>query len=181
MSVEEQLKRRSDSKCELCASEDKLSVYEVSPSDSTAEQSILLCATCLANLKKDELDENDWRCLSDSMWSGEAAVQVMAYRILSKTAQSDLLDQLYLEPEVQIWADAGISNEVTVLPRDSNGVELKHGDTVVVIKDLDVKGAGFTAKRGTAVRNISISDSEHIEGRVNGTKIVLKTCFLKKS
>jgi len=51
-----------------------------------------------------------------------------------------------------------------------------------LIKDLDVKGAGFTAKRGTAVRNISLtSNPEHIEGRVNGTRIVLLTCFLKKS
>jgi len=74
------------------------------------------------------------------------------------------------------------SSEDDVVHKDSNGVILSAGDTVTIIKDLNVKGAGFTAKRGTAVRNISLtSNSEQIEGRVNGVKIVLLTCFLKKS
>ena len=57
------------------------------------------------------------------------------------------------------------------------------GDNVTLIKDLDVKGTGFTAKRGTAVRNIGLvaNDAEHIEGRVNGVKIHILTCYLKKS
>ena len=52
-----------------------------------------------------------------------------------------------------------------------------------LIKDLNVKGAGFTAKRGTAVRNISLvpNNCEHIEGRVNGQQIVIHTKFVKKS
>ena len=62
-----------------------------------------------------------------------------------------------------------------------NGVELQEGDSVCVIKDLDVRGASFTAKRGTIVKNIHLtSNPEHIEGRVNKTKLVLKTCFMKK-
>lgn len=68
-----------------------------------------------------------------------------------------------------------------VVHKDTNGVVLSAGDTVTIIKDLNVKGAGFTAKRGTAVRNISLTPNpEQIEGRVNGVKIVLLTCFLKK-
>ena len=57
------------------------------------------------------------------------------------------------------------------------------GDTVNIIKDLEVKGAGFTAKRGTAVRNISLphEDETHIEGRVNGVKIMILTQYLKKA
>jgi protein PhnA len=60
---------------------------------------------------------------------------------------------------------------------------LQAGDTVVLIKDLDVKGAGFTAKRGTAVRGISLvaDNPEQIEGRVNGQQLVLLTKFVKKS
>ena len=52
----------------------------------------------------------------------------------------------------------------------------------MLIKDLPVKGAGFTAKRGTAVRNISlVPDNEtHIEGRVEGQRIVILTQFVKK-
>jgi len=50
-----------------------------------------------------------------------------------------------------------------------------------LIKDLDVKGAGFTAKRGTVVKNITLTDNPlHIEGRVNGVRIVLVADFLKK-
>jgi protein PhnA len=60
---------------------------------------------------------------------------------------------------------------------------LASGDSVTLIKDLEVKGAGFTAKRGTAVRTISLvqENPEHIEGRVNGQRIVILTKFVKKS
>ena len=66
--------------------------------------------------------------------------------------------------------------------RDSNGVPLAVGDTVVLIKDLSVKGAGFTAKRGTFVRGISlvVGDDAHIEGRVNGQRMIILTEFVKK-
>jgi protein PhnA len=52
-----------------------------------------------------------------------------------------------------------------------------------LIKDLPVKGAGFTAKRGTPVRNISVvpDNAGHIEGRVNGQHIVILTEFVKKT
>ena len=66
--------------------------------------------------------------------------------------------------------------------RDSNGVPLAVGDTVVLIKDLSVKGAGFTAKRGTFVSGISlvVGDDAHIEGRVNGQRMIILTEFVKK-
>ena len=59
---------------------------------------------------------------------------------------------------------------------------LAQGDTVVLIKDLPVKGANFTAKRGTAVRGISLvlDNPAHIEGRVEGQRIVILTEFVKK-
>jgi protein PhnA len=59
---------------------------------------------------------------------------------------------------------------------------LQNGDTVTLIKDLDVKGAGFTAKRGTSVKNISLVEDnpEHIMARVNGSQIVILTKFVKK-
>jgi protein PhnA len=82
------------------------------------------------------------------------------------------------EPLMQ-WAQA--SQENTQKTLDSNGVELQAGDSVSIIKDLEVKGAGFTAKRGTTVKNISLTNNpEQIEGRVNGVKIVLLSKFLKK-
>jgi protein PhnA len=94
----------------------------------------------------------------------------------------DLLDQMYLEPEVIEWAQEGMADENREPTRDSNGAILEGGDSVTIIKDLEVKGAGFTAKRGTMVKNISLTDNpEQIEGRVNGTRIVLLSKFLKKS
>lgn len=83
------------------------------------------------------------------------------------------------------WANASAeaSDEQAVVHKDSNGALLSAGDTVTLVKDLKVKGAGFTAKQGTAVRNISLvaDNAEHIEGRVNGQRIVILTQFTKKS
>ena len=66
--------------------------------------------------------------------------------------------------------------------KDSNSEVLSAGDTVTLIKDLDIKGTSFKAKRGTAVRNISLvsSNEKHIEGRVDGTQIVILTKFAKR-
>jgi protein PhnA len=115
------------------------------------------------------------------MWSQVPAVQVMAYRILNKLGSQDLVDMMYLEPEVLEWAKEGLETKEDIKPtRDSNGNILQEGDSVTIIKDLVVKGAGFTAKQGTTVKNIHIADSESIEGRVNGVKIVLLSKFLKK-
>lgn len=67
--------------------------------------------------------------------------------------------------------------------RDSNGNELKDGDTVVVVKDLKVKGSSSGLKRGTVVKNIRLTDNEdEIEGRTDKIKgLVLRTEFLKKA
>ena len=97
----------------------------------------------------------------------------------------DLLDMIYLEETDLKWAQSTLlaEGEVALVHRDTNGVLLTAGDSVVLIKDLDVKGAGFTAKRGTPVRNITLvnENPEHIEGRVNGQQIVILTQYIKKS
>jgi len=65
--------------------------------------------------------------------------------------------------------------------KDSNGNILTPGDAVIVIKSLKVKGMSSDIKRGTVVKNIRLTDDvEAIEGKVDGTMLVLKTCFLKK-
>ena len=191
MSIEQTLKERSESKCELCGAESNLAVYEIPPNfDGTAEQAVLLCDTCTDQINNpDKVDANHWRRLNDSMWSQTPAVQVMAYRMLNRLSSEgwpqDLLDMLYLEDDVKAWADSGLENvsdDDTPPTKDSNGTVLNAGDTVTLIKDLVVKGAGFTAKRGTVVKNISLTDNpEHIEGRVNGTRIVLVSAYLKKA
>ena len=53
---------------------------------------------------------------------------------------------------------------------------------MTLVKDLNVKGANFTAKRGTAVRGIALSSNpEHIEGKINGQRIVIISAYTKKS
>ncbi len=189
MSIEETLKERSGSRCELCGAENDLSVYEVAPSDGSAEQAIYVCSTCRGQIEEPStIDADHWRCLNDSMWSEVPAVQVMAYRQLhtlrAEGWPQELLDMMYLEDDVKSWAEAGIPEESgeSVVHRDSNGTILQAGDTVTLIKDLDVKGAGFTAKRGTVVKNIHLTDDpKFIEGKINGSQIVLVTAYMKKS
>lgn len=167
--------------CELCGNTESLEDFSVSGANN--EANVVLCSTCRGQIESDELDENHFNCLNDSMWSENVAVKVLTYRLLNSLGRQDLLDMMYLEEDELAWAKAGISNEEKLVYKDSNGVTLSAGDTVVITKDLDVKGTGFTAKRGTAVRNIGLvaGDAEHIEGRVNGVKIHILTKFLKKS
>ena len=193
MTIETVLLSRSAAKCELCSSQGGLLVYGIPPDpDGSADQSVMICATCAEQVEDPEkTDAHHWRCLNDSMWSQEPPVQVMAWRMLTRLSAEgwpqDLLDMLYLDEDTLVWAQASgegqSEQESGSGHKDSNGALLEAGDTITLIKDLNVKGAGFTAKRGTAVRNISLvpDNPEHIEGRVNGQQIVILTKFVKKS
>lgn len=68
------------------------------------------------------------------------------------------------------------------MAKDLNGTELNAGDSVSVIKDLKVKGANSTIKRGTTIKNIKLTNKDdEIEAKVDKCGVVvLKTCFLKK-
>ena len=76
--------------------------------------------------------------------------------------------------------NAGTQDQMTV--SDSNGTPLQDGDAVQVIKDLKVKGGSSDLKRGTLIKKIRlIGDPDNIECNVDGSTLVLKTCFLKKA
>ena len=153
MSIDKALLERSGSKCELCGDESGLSEYKVEPKD----ESIVICSTCASSINEPTDNPNHWHCLNDSMWSQVPAVQVVAYRVLTKLGSQDLLDMMYLEPEISDWANDGLVTEKVEPTRDSNGTILNEGDSVTIIKDLVVKGAGFTAKQGTTVKKYSYS------------------------
>lgn len=191
MSLERELGKRSNHQCELCTSSEKLSVLEVLPSKTGGlNESVLVCDTCKDQIENPEnTDSNHWRCLNDSMWSEHTPVKVIAWRMLSRLRNEgwpqDLLDMLYLEEDELEWAKAtgeGAPAEDQIIHRDSNGVVLEAGDNVVLIKDLPVKGSSMVAKRGTAVRRISLDheNAEYIEGKVDGQQIVIITKFVKK-
>ena len=191
MSIERELNKRSGSKCELCGATENLKVYEVLPTKKGGlDESIMACSTCIDQIENpDNVDLNHWRCLNDSMWSEHTAVQIVAWRMLSRLRASgwpqELLDQMYLDEDTLAWAQAtgeGEEDETKVIHRDSNGVILEIGDSVVLIKDLKVKGSSMVAKQGTAVRNIRLDheNAEYIEGKVDGQTIVIITQYVKK-
>ena len=71
--------------------------------------------------------------------------------------------------------------EVVEIAVDNNGAELQDGDSVTGIKDLKVKGSSMVIKRGTKVKSIRLTDNpEEVDCKIDGSSIVLKTCFLKK-
>ena len=191
MSLERELMKRCNSVCELCGTDTDLYVYDLPPVlESKADKAIMICDKCTEQIEKPEnVEVNHWRCLNESMWSTVPAVQVMAWRMLTRLRAEgwpqDLLDMMYLDDDMLAWAQAdgdGVNDDDKVVHKDSNGNVLQAGDTVVLIKDLNVKGGGFTAKRGTAVRNISLvhDNPEHIEGKVEGQQIVILTQYVKK-
>ena len=73
------------------------------------------------------------------------------------------------------------AEEAADVAKDSNGAELFDGDAVTVIKDLKVKGSSMVIKRGTKVKSIRLTENpEEVDCKIDGSSIVLKTCFLKK-
>lgn len=191
MSLLQELQDRSGNKCELCASKDNLSIYEVPPiSTGGVDGSLLACSTCIEQIENPETtDANHWRCLNDSMWSEFRAVKVVAWRMLHRVKKDgwsqDLLDMLYLEDDDVRFAEATgehLDESEKIIHRDVNGAILQAGDNVVLIKDLKVKGSSMVAKQGTAVRRISLDpeNAKYIEGKVDGTQIVIITDYVKK-
>lgn len=100
------------------------------------------------------------------------------------------MENVYPDGDNHVCADCGHEwPQVAVLEegmtvRDVNGNVLNSGDTVVVIKDLKVRGSSIPLKQGSMIRNIRLveGDDEHIEGNSDKIKgLVLKVCFLKKA
>ncbi|MBR9913374.1 MAG: PhnA protein [Algicola sp.] len=191
MSVLQTLQERSNNSCELCQSTANLSQYTIPPSlNENVANDILVCRTCLEQIEeKADMDVNHWRCLNDSMWSEHVAVQIMSWRMLQRLRNEgwpqDLLDMMYLDDEAMTLARATGEHEDEankIIHRDSNGVILEAGDSVVLVKDLKVKGSSMVAKQGTAVRNIRLDheNAEYIEGKVDGQQIVIITQYVKK-
>lgn len=191
MSLERALKKRANNICELCSSDALLQIHTLAPhKDETLQKSLVACKTCVDQIQDPEItDANHWRCLNDSMWSEHDAVKVAAWRMLSRLRAEgwpqDLLDMMYLEDDVLEFAKAtgeGEADPEKLIHRDVNGVVLQAGDSVVLIKDLKVKGSSLVAKQGTAVRNIRLDheNENYIEGKVGPTLTVIITEFVKK-
>lgn len=191
MTAIKELIDRSNNQCELCLFTENLGVYEVPPVESNlADREIYICEKCQNQIeKKEELDRSHWQVLSSSMWSEFLPVQVVSWRMLNRfrneTWAAELLDMMYLDDDALAWAKQTGDHEgdaSIALHKDVNGNILVAGDTVTLIKDLDVKGSTLNAKIGTAVRNIRLvhDNVEQIEGKIDGQNIVILTKFVKK-
>lgn len=192
MNLKARTEQRAQGKCELCESAESLNIFEVGPDSATREEiAILVCNKCLAQLqKKEALDKKHWAdCLPRSMWSEVPAVQVASWRMLNRLRQetwaTDALDMMYLDDKTLEWAKAEgdhVHEGEVELHKDSNGNVLQNGDTVVLVKSLDVKGSTLTARLGTVVKNIRLveDNTEQIEGKIEGQTIVILTKFVRK-
>lgn len=111
------LARRAKSSCEVCeAAGVPLQVYEVPPAprDPELEHCALICRRCEAALENARLDLDDaeWRCLGNTLWSGVPAVQVAVVRLLRRLAPKadwarELLEDSFLDEETLAWVDRG--------------------------------------------------------------------------
>lgn len=192
MTLEKIVKERSGGLCEISGESGNLNLYEVKPtSGNEPEKFLMVSDKVLAQIeKREEPDSSFWeRILPGSMWSEVPGVQVVSWRMLNRFRNeswaADALDMMYLDDETLEWAKASgdhIGDGSVQLHKDSNGNILQNGDTVTLIKDLDVKGSSLTAKIGTAVRNIRLvhDNVEQIEGKVEGQSIVILTKYVKK-
>ncbi|MEP3279089.1 MAG: PhnA domain-containing protein [Stappiaceae bacterium] len=108
----------------------------------------MICTVCAEQINENNpMDPHHWRCLNESMWSQDPAIQVIAWRLLNRLQSEywarDLLDMLYLDDQTLVWAKQGIpvedEDEETIIHKDINGATLAAGDTVTLVKDLKVK------------------------------------------
>ena len=101
------------------------------------------------------------------------------------------LENTYVDGDHYVCADCGFewpvaqeaaAEESARVVKDANGNVLADGDTVVLVKDLKVKGSSITLKVGTKIKNIRIVDGDHeIDCKTDAGPMMLKAAFLKKA
>jgi alkylphosphonate utilization operon protein PhnA len=131
---------------------------------ASAEQRRAVIAQAHALVESDRLSVEDLG-IETNRWFGDSEEAKAWIRQLAALLEND--------------GDASVGD---VVVKDVNGAPLAEGDSVQVIKDLKVKGGSSDLKRGTLIKKIHlIGDPANIECRVDGSTLVLKTCFLKKA
>lgn len=185
MSLPEQLKNRCENICELCSTNEATHAYTVSPKDdNNIENQVAICDTCLQHIQAETFD-NYWQFLEGSIWNPVASVQALSYRIIAQCKDenwaSDLLSTVDIDDNIIQWANSAF--EKADVHKDAYGNILESGDTVVLTQALNVKGASFSAAKGTVVKRIKLvhDNTEQIEGKINDQTIVILTKYVKKS
>ncbi len=101
------------------------------------------------------------------------------------------LENTYPDGDNYVCADCGFEwpqaaaaaeEEGERIVKDASGNVLQNGDSVVLIKDLKVKGSSTTLKQGTKIKGIRIVDGDHeIDCKTEAGPMMLKACFLRKA
>lgn len=101
------------------------------------------------------------------------------------------LENTYQDGDLYICADCGhewspesdatADEDAAPLVKDANGQLLSDGDSVVLIKDLKVKGSSTTLKVGTKIKGIRLVGGDHaVDCKTDAGSFLLKAEFLKK-
>lgn len=91
---------------------------------------------------------------------------------------------LFICPECAYeWTpNAQQDNDSTLVVKDCNGNRLQEGDDILLIKDLKLKGSSSILKKGAKAKSIRLVEGDHeIDCKIDGVKIMLKACFVKKA
>ena len=79
------------------------------------------------------------------------------------------------------WPKAEAATETRVV-KDAHGTVLAEGDSVVLIKDLKLRGSSQVLKGGTKAKNIRLVDGDHeIDCKIDGSSMALKACYVRKA
>lgn len=185
MSISAKLKERSRGVCELCNIGGAVHEYTVSPKkDDAAENQVALCHACLNALDSKE-NSTYWTFLEGTIWNPESSIQALSYRILQSHKDedwaNDIISSVDIDEDTAQWAMSAF--EIADTHKDAFGNTLANGDNVVLTQSLDVKGAGFSAPKGTVVKRIRLvpDNTEQIEGKINEQTIVILSKYVKKS
>jgi protein PhnA len=190
MKISNTLLNRCHSACELCESpSEQLHAYIVpARTEEADENAVALCDTCMQSISdQDYSNANYFMFLTGSIWSEVPPVKVLSYKILSRLSDQEwaqgALDSAALTEEELSWANSEQEALAgAVVHKDAYGMVLQHGDTVFLTENLNVKGANFMAAKGTKVPKIRLvpDNPEQIEGKIEGSTIVILTKFVRK-
>lgn len=102
------------------------------------------------------------------------------------------MENTYQDDDNYVCADCGhewpivttavVDDTAAPVVKDSNGNVLSDGDSVVLIKDLKVKGSSITLKMGTKVKSIRLVGGDHeVDCKMDSGSFMLKACYLRKA
>jgi protein PhnA len=185
------LLERANNSCEICSQiNTDLNIYTVPTHNfDTDADVVILCSNCNTSItNNDYANAENFRGIQGSIWSETSSVKVLSYKIAQQLHTIDwaqeIVDSAYLTEDELAWANSEAEATASiVVHKDAYGAVLQSGDNVLLTENLNVKGTNFIAPKGTKVPKIRLvaDNAEQIEGKIEGSTIVILTKFVRKS